>query len=270
MRHTIKARPRYALVLLLISLPVAMSCSSSSSGHHSDRSAVQGERTSGNVTTAGANPAASPAPNPAADPAADPAAVPGASPAAPGALSIDPVVTPANVGGNEVNALVVHVGVRNFQAINYTMSTLTGIPTTNAAVAATYADQNSALPTETDVKSFVGSSQVAVFKLAVEYCNALMTDNTKATAFFGATNINDTPANVFTAAGTKAISETLITKLWGANLSTLPPLDQSSGILSQLIKDLLTGKDNGNKAVTTGVLVGACTTVLGAAPVTIY
>ena len=254
MRHTTKARPRYAFALFLLALPIAMSCSSSSNGHHSDRGAAQGQRTSGNATT----PGASPAPDPAANPAA--AAAP----------SIDPVVTPANVGGNEVNALVVHVGVRNFQAINYAMSTLTGIPTTNAAVAATYADQNSALPTETDVKSFVGSSQVAVFKLAVEYCNALITDNTKATAFFGAVNVNDTPTKVFTDAGTKAISEALITKLWGANLSTLPPLDQSSGILSQLIKDLLTGKDRASKAVTTGVLVGACTTVLGSAPVTIY
>jgi len=180
------------------------------------------------------------------------------------------VVVQANVGGNVVNNLAVQVGVRNFQAIHMTMSALTTVPTTNAAVAAAYVEHNSALPTETDVKSFVGSSQVAVFKLAAEYCNALITDASKSAAFFESINITDVPSNVFTAAGSKAISDILITKIWGSNLSTLPPLAQSSATLSALISDLLIGKTMTSKAVTTGVLVGACTAVLAAAPVTLY
>jgi len=191
-------------------------------------------------------------------------------PSAPDANHGQTVVVQANVGGNAANNLPVQMGVRNFQAINMTMSTLTKVPTTNAAVAAAYAEQNSALPTETDVKAFVGSSQVAVFKLAVEYCNALITDPSNSAAFFESINITDVPSNVFTAAGSKAISDILITKIWGSNLSTLPPLAQSSATLSALISDLLIGKTMTSKAVTTGVLVGACTAVLAAAPVTLY
>ena len=191
MRPTIQPRLAAALTVF-IALPLALSCSSAK-GHRSNRPAApETSKASGNV-------AGGSAPN--AEASSPP--------------SDEPVVTPATVGGPEVNALAVNVGVRNFQAINQTMSILTGVPTTDKAVAAAYAEQNSALPTETDVKTFVGSSQVAVFKLAVEYCNAMVSDKAKAAAVFGSINTTEAPSTVFSASGKKAIGEALIGSLLG-------------------------------------------------------
>lgn len=178
-------------------------------------------------------------------------------------------------GGDELpptNQVVVRAGLRNYDQINATMSTLTGIPRTNATVKAEFnTNLATSLPTDNDVRAFLGSQQVAVFKLAVEYCDALVKDTTGArTAVFGTFNFGATPAVAFDAAGKDALADLLVTKFWGKDLSSLPPHGESVDAVVAIIDSLLAGKTMTTVAVTPAVVTGVCTATLAAAPVTMF
>lgn len=177
-------------------------------------------------------------------------------------------------GGEELpptNQVVVKAGLRNYEQINATMSTLTGIPRTNATVKTEFnTNLATSLPTDNDVRAFLGSQQVAVFKLAVEYCDALVKDTTARAAVFGTFNFGATPAVAFDAAGKDALADTLVTKFWGKDLASLPPHAESVDQVVAIIDSLLVGKTLTTVAVTPAVVTGVCTATLAAAPVTIF
>lgn len=171
----------------------------------------------------------------------------------------------------DVEQVFVKAGLRNYSQINATMSLVTGVPRSNATVSQVFnAQLTTALPTDNDIKAFLGSQQVAVFKLAVEYCDAMVKDATLSRAFFGTATVTGAPSLVFSAQGKAALADVMITKFWGKDLAALPPHDQSIGMVSGLIDELLQGKDANNAAVTPPVLTGACAGVLSSAPVTMY
>lgn len=66
------------------------------------------------------------------------------------------------------------VGVKNFDEINTTMSYLTGVP--KADVAATFNTLAPALPNDNDVQTYITTTQVAVTRLASNYCQRLFVD----------------------------------------------------------------------------------------------
>ena len=69
----------------------------------------------------------------------------------------------------------VDAGLRNYAQINATMAALTGVAANTEAVRTVFQEQlANSLPTGNDIKAFLGSHQVSVFKLAVEYCDALV------------------------------------------------------------------------------------------------
>jgi hypothetical protein len=174
-------------------------------------------------------------------------------------------------GKAEVEQVFVKAGLRNYSQINATMSLLTGVPRTNATVAPVFnAQLTTALPTDNDIKAFLGSQQVAVFKLAVEYCDAMIKDANLSRAFFGAVVVTGTPSVVFSDQGKNAVSDAFVTKFWGKGLDALPPHDQNVTMAKGLIDALLQGKDMNNAAVTAPVLTGVCAGVLSSAPVTMY
>ena len=171
----------------------------------------------------------------------------------------------------DVQQFFVNAGMRNYAQINATMSLLTGVPRSNATVSQVFtANLTTALPTDNDIKSFLGSQQVAVFKLAVEYCDAMVKDANISRAFFGSVTVTGAPSAVFSAQGKAAVADVFVSKFWGKNLASLPAHDQNVAMTVQLIDQLLANKDQNNAAVTLPVLTGTCAGVLSAAPVTMY
>lgn len=179
----------------------------------------------------------------------------------------------AQDGGQDpdVEQVFVKAGMRNYAQINATMSLLTGVPRSNATVSQVFtANLTTALPTDNDIKSFLGSQQVAVFKLAVEYCDAMIKDANISRTFFGTVTVTGAPSAVFSAQGKTAVADVFVTKFWGKNLESLPAHDQNVAMATGLIDQLLANKDLNNAAVTPPVLTGTCAGILSAAPVTMY
>ncbi|MBI1422634.1 MAG: hypothetical protein GC149_04135 [Gammaproteobacteria bacterium] len=86
--------------------------------------------------------------------------------------------------------------MHTFEEINATLSVLTGIPRTNAAINndsslgdandGTYTDVIQALPSSPGVKSFVSAQQMAITQLAITYCDQLVDSGSASTYFSGA------------------------------------------------------------------------------------
>jgi hypothetical protein len=185
--------------------------------------------------------------------------------------------TPAGPGGPDGStgaasaSATVQVGIRNYAAVNATMAALTGVPPTTAAVQTAFNSLATAMPTDTNVQAFLGSNQVAVYKLAVEYCNALSNDTTQRAAVYGAFNFAAAPAAAFTPPATSALADALIAKFWGTGLASLPDHQTSVAGLTAFINDLVASK--GASAATTmtpAIVTAACTVALASAPVTLY
>ena len=165
----------------------------------------------------------------------------------------------------------VDAGLRNYAQINATMAALTGVAANTPAVRTVFQEQlANSLPTDNDIKAFLGSHQVSVFKLAVEYCDALVSSQALRSTFFPDLNFGATPTAAFDAAGKEALAITLVTKLWGTKLSTNPTEQESIKLVAALVDDVLVGKTMTDPAVTGAVVTGVCTAVLSAAPVTFY
>lgn len=177
---------------------------------------------------------------------------------------------PVDPAASDVQRLMTSAGLRNYEQINATMATVTGVPMTTAAVKDMFANQlATSLPTDNDIKAFLGSQQVAVYKLAVTYCETLVTSATLRTKVFGTFNFAGTPNVSLNAAGKDLIAEALVTKFWGVGLESLPDHDASVDTVVALIDSLLVGKSATTATVTPVVVTGACSAVLAAAPVTI-
>lgn len=183
-----------------------------------------------------------------------------------GDVTGDQVIPPS---ASATMALTTKVGLRTFAAINATMASLTGIAPSDPAVAAAYGRLSNLLPDSPDARTFVASHQVAIFKLATEYCNALITAPGKLSAVVG----QDLPGSFPDAPlddSTRAIfAKAFARQFWGSNLDGLPPTSQTVSVLSNLMMELQTGKTP-SSALTAAVVTAACTATLSAAPVLIH
>ena len=160
------------------------------------------------------------------------------------------------------------VGVKNFRQIHATMAALTTIPMTQATVAAEYAILATQLPETNDIRAFLGSHQVAIAKLAVEYCDAMVTTQAALNVVLPGVNLAQTPAAGLNAAGREAISKALIERFWGVGLANLPNPSIATTALNKLTDDLLVGKDPNDATLMPNLVKALCTAVLASGPVT--
>src|SRR5205807_2041827 len=80
------------------------------------------------------------------------------------------------------------IGVRTFAQINSSLSLLTGVPTTDPNVLATYRTVQQQLPSDPTLESFSSANQVGIAQLAIQYCNvAVTTPSLQAKLFPGVT-----------------------------------------------------------------------------------
>ena len=154
------------------------------------------------------------------------------------------------------------IGVRDFAEVNASLSAITGVPTTNASVRATFEQIFQSLPTSPTIETFISSQQMAVTQLAIQYCSALVDDNSLRADFFPGFNFN---ADVNTAfADTSALIDPLIERGIGV-VSTQPAPGAVTAELNALIGELTSCGNSCEADRTERVAKATCAAVLGSA-----
>jgi len=154
------------------------------------------------------------------------------------------------------------LGMRSFSRVNDTMSSLTGVPLTNASVETLFGEIRDTLPASDEMLAFGSAQQVAVQRLAVGYCGQIVAVPATCNTFFATTNC------AITAATRTQIAGTVYDKLFGTNLANQPDRAAVSTELVDVMNDL--GCTAGCTAATARTALQAtCAAALSSAAVTI-
>lgn len=131
------------------------------------------------------------------------------------------------------------IGVKTFDAINATMSTITGVPESQPNVKATYALVKQQLPAVADLGAVLASHQVGIAQLAIEYCNALVEDPALRSALWPGFDFN-APAGTAFNSGAKRdqIFVPLLARAMGTNIASQPDSAAVRTELDNLVQDL--------------------------------
>ncbi|HEY8119837.1 MAG TPA: LamG-like jellyroll fold domain-containing protein [Myxococcota bacterium] len=132
------------------------------------------------------------------------------------------------------------LGLRDFARVNAAMGAVTGVDPLTPAVDSTYLSLTQQMPPTYDLRTFASAQQVAITKLSLEYCDALVESPSLRTAFFGpAFDFNAAPLTAFASqADRDAVSQSITDHVVGANLTDQPSMLEMQPILDQLITDL--------------------------------
>jgi hypothetical protein len=162
-------------------------------------------------------------------------------------------------------------GIRNYARVNASFASLTG--QSRSVAAATFDEIEQQLPAGYDVRSFVTSQQVAVSKIALDYCSALV-DGPDRGPFFPGFDFTAPPATAFaTAAGRDQIFNPLYDRMIGGALAMQPTRAEVRGALDAMTNQLLTACPTAASCGaqrTEAIVKSACTAVLGSAAVTLH
>ena len=159
------------------------------------------------------------------------------------------------------------VGIKNFLQINATFSTLTGVPTTQAAVATAFAAVKTQLPSGNSIKNFSASVQVAVSKLAAAYCDVALNDASLQAVVVPGFNFAANASTAFDAAGQETLINGLMSSFWGS-LSSGVDNTASKAMLVTLLADLKAVEPGAAVSNTHAIATGMCTGALASSPVT--
>ncbi len=162
------------------------------------------------------------------------------------------------------------IGVRTFDRINTTLSVMTTVPKSNAAVSALYQQLAQSLPAGPDFQGFVSSHQTAIAQLAIQYCDALVRDPTLSAAYFPGVNFGAAPSVAYSASGRTALITPLINQMLSANtaagkyLATQPSAASVTTELNALI-DKLVSSVSADATGTATIAKASCAAVAGSA-----
>jgi hypothetical protein len=162
-------------------------------------------------------------------------------------------------------------GMRNFARINSSFASLTG--QSRAVAQGTFAEIEQQLPPDYDVRSFVSSQQVAISKIALDYCDALVDGPNRAT-FFPGFNFNAVPTVAFGSAMQRdLVFNPLFDRMVGDDLAMQPTRAEVRAALDAMTDQLLlacAAPGSCDAERTSAMVKGACAAVLGSAAVTIH
>lgn len=128
------------------------------------------------------------------------------------------------------------IGLRTFEEINATMSAVTGVPTTEVTVNATYNTYRQQLPVVENISTFLSSHQMAIAQLAMSYCNVLVNTNK---SYFTGFDFGNTASTAFDSDSKKAaVMDPLL-----AAVMNIDTVDASNNLGTQpdetVIRDML-------------------------------
>lgn len=157
------------------------------------------------------------------------------------------------------------LGVRTFEKLSTSMSEITGVPTTNTAVATTFNTVKQQLPTVESVDAFLSSHQTAVAQLAIQYCDQLVDDPARRAGFFPGLDLNTIASTYFASQSNRdLVIDPLMTRAIGSNIATQPTTDARAE-LNSLFGRLTSGPSGSLPGRTATVTKAACGAVLGSA-----
>lgn len=159
-------------------------------------------------------------------------------------------------------------GIRDFAAINATLSRVTGVPHTRPEVAATYERVRRALPVDPRLAGFVSSQQMGITQLAIQYCDALVDDSALRSTFWPGFNWS-APLSVAFADRAVAI-DPLLDRAVGRDLATQPDRAAVSAELDALIDGLTACGASCEPDRVARVMKGLCAAALGSAAMLVH
>ena len=105
------------------------------------------------------------------------------------------------------------IGLRRFAEINATLSALTSVPISNAAVTSTYQKVQQQLPTLANLDGFLAAQQMGITQLTVAYCNALVNNSSLRASYFSGFPFSASVSTAFDTTGQNQIIEPLLKHL---------------------------------------------------------
>jgi Concanavalin A-like lectin/glucanases superfamily len=157
------------------------------------------------------------------------------------------------------------IGMRTYEQINQSMSRITGVPTTQAGVRATYLQVQQQLPPVPSIEAFLASNQTGVAQLAIKYCSVMVDTPAARAAFFPALNANLSMPGSAQFGGANndilvvpLLQNVLLQKTDGTDLVSQPTNSEARAELNSLIDKLVAkGANSGT------VAKAACGATLG-------
>jgi hypothetical protein len=171
-------------------------------------------------------------------------------------------------GATEVARLVTDIGVKDYESLYVTFQVLTGVDVSNeSTLRNVYEDIRSQLPFDSSIKNFGTANQIAIIKIASEFCHTVFNKSTYYNTFFNNFNIAQSSINAFSNNGKALMIEDMINRFWGSNVQPFEVEQNAKTELNILIDDLLVGTSNSTTTTRT-IAKGVCTSLLASAPVT--
>jgi hypothetical protein len=156
------------------------------------------------------------------------------------------------------------IGVRSFERVNATLSALTGVPTSQTAVATLFGNVRQSLPTTENFIGFVSSHQTAVAQLAIQYCAVMIDDPTMRAAFFGPANFGTT----LDANGRTALADRLVERVLNNGATPLANQPDPAVVRAELTTLMASLQGRGATAATAAK--AACAAVAGSAGMLVH
>lgn len=162
------------------------------------------------------------------------------------------------------------LGLRTFAEVNATLSALTTVPHTDAAVFNSYQKVRQQLPSAANMEGFLAAHQMGVTQLSVSYCNALVNDQELRADYFPGFDFSATSSTAFDTSGRDQVIEPLLQRLLagevgGSALSSQAEPEVLRTELNNLI-DIMTECGAGCAADRTALTVKAsCAAAMGSA-----
>ncbi len=153
------------------------------------------------------------------------------------------------------------LGVRVFNEINASLSSVTGVSMNDAGAKSTYLLVQQQLPGVPTLESFLAANQVGVAQLAIQYCDSLV-ESASASSYFPGLNFAASPATAF--ANTNPLINPLIANGVGINIASQPDdVDVRAEINSLVAKLSSCGASCATSVRTKTIAKAACAAVLG-------
>jgi len=162
------------------------------------------------------------------------------------------------------------IGLRSYEQVRETMTTLTNINPTAPNIASIYSDVKTQLPNNNDIKTFLASHQVGITKIGVEFCDTLIDRDDLRASMFPGFSFTSAPRTAFSSGSSADLAEAMMDQFWGSGLSNLPDKSTALNTIENLTDDLLEGENLNDTSVTLQVSKGICTAVLASSPVAIF
>lgn len=157
----------------------------------------------------------------------------------------------------------IDVGVKSFEQIYFSMATLTGVNPSDTTLQKLYNEIIVQLPPDNNVQNFAAANQVAITKLAAEFCEKLLETQALRVIIWPSIDFAKNPVQSFTPTNKTLVVNQAIDKF-------MPPLEalakaSTTQELTRLFDELLTGEDLNSSTTTKKVVKGMCIATMASA-----